>query len=603
MTDSHEIVSEIHIEDPSPVWPLRPLLLALLGLATGLTVHFLVGDLSEFKFTPMLFAELAFVTVSAGLIGFTIERRYWLASVLFSLAMGTIAAAVVWWNGAPDQWSGGDGWRSFSLFLAIAIAAPLFQAARDQGRPRFPYVSVHDHAWTNIVLWGATWVFVGITFALTLLLSELFHLIKLDFLKNLLEKDWFWRALIGLAFGGGLGILREHDVIVRTLQRVVLTVLSVLAPVLAVGLIVFVLALPFTGLAPLWEAGSATGILLACIVGSLILANSVIGNAPGEERQFPLLKYGAMGLALVMFPLGIISAIAIGLRIGQYGFTPERLWALTFVIMACAYGLAYLVSLLRGRLDWAAKVRPANLNLAFATCAVALLLATPLVSFNAIATKDQVARLESGKLAPDKFDWRALAFEFGEPGRAALKRLQTSANAGIRAKAVEAAKAKNSYDLRSPGVDESPETLATRLRILPQGTALPEELRQLISNQYPCGRSKQNCTLVFVNGGQEALLLQEACFVRPAPAPSPTAAAASSTEIVIAQESYCSGGTPDHYTLAAGKWTEAPTSRAKPDAAAVLRLANGYKAGQVEVRTVERRQAFVGGEPIGAPFE
>lgn len=600
MTDSHEIEAD----DIRPVWPLRPLLLALLGLATGLTVHLLVGKITDAQMSATLLSELAFVTISAGLIGFTIERRFWWASIVFSLAMGAIAAGVVWWSGGPDGWSGGDGWRVAALVLAIGIAAPLFQAARDEGRARFPYASVHDYVWSNLVLWGACWVFVGITFALSYLLAGLFELIKLSFLSDLLRKEWFWRALIGTAFGGALGILREHSNVVRLLQRVVALVLSVLAPVLAAGLIVFVLALPFTGLAPLWEAGSATGILLACILGSFVLSNSVIGSAQDEERRFPLLKYGAMGLALVMLPLGIIAAIAIGLRIGQYGFTPERLWALTFVILACAYGVAYLVSLLRGRLDWAAKVRPANLNLAFATCAVALLLATPLVSFNAIATHDQVARLESGRLSPDKFDWRALAFEFGEPGKAALKRLQTSANAGIRAKAVEAAKAKSAYDLRSPGVDESPETLATRLRILPQGSALPEELRQVIANQYPCGRSKQNCTLVFLSGGQEALLLEETCFARPAPTPSPSATAApSSTVEVVPVEAYCSGTTPDRYTLTGGKWAEASTKRAMPDAAATLRRADGYKAGQVEVRTVERRQAFVGGIPVGDAFE
>ncbi|RYY22593.1 MAG: DUF4153 domain-containing protein [Sphingomonadales bacterium] len=581
MTDSHENVSAYETEDNSPVWPLRPLLLALLGLATGLVVHFLIGNLRDSQFSAMLLAELAFVTVSAGLIGFTIERRYWPASIVFGLAMGAIAAGVVWWNGAPDQWSGGDGWRSVSLLLAIAIAAPLFQAARDQGRASFPYVSVHDHAWTNIVLWGASWLFVGITIALTFLLSQLFHLIKLDFLKDLLEKDWFWRVLIGTAFGGGLGILREHDVVVRTLQRVVLTVLSVLAPVLAVGLIVFVLALPFTGLAPLWEAGSATGILLACIVGSLILANSVIGNAPEEERKFPLLKYGAMGLALVMLPLGIIAAIAIGLRIGQYGFTPERLWALTFVILACAYGVAYLVSLLRGRLDWAAKVRPANLNLAFGTCALALLLATPLVSFNAIATKDQVARLESGKLTPEKFDWRALAFEFGEPGKAALAKLKMSANATIRERAVAAGKAENRWDVAEPG--PSREELAKKLRVLPAGSApLPPELLDMLGRD--CGNG--GCTVIVVDPGKQVAILRNTCF---------DASGSWQCSIVSGAK------------LIDGKWQNANemvrTVKGNPDKGAVKAQAEAYVAGQIEVRPVERKQVFVGGKAVGDPFE
>lgn len=581
MTDSNQGEADAAVAE----WPLRPLLLAFLGLATGLVAHLIIGKTPDSSLSAGLLSALAFVTITAGLIGFTIERRYWWASVAFALAMGAIAAAVVWWNGGPDHWSGGDGWRSVSLLLAIAIAAPLFQAARDEGRPRFPYVSVHDHAWTNVVLWGACWVFVGISFALAFLLAGLFNLIKLSFLSDLLNKEWFWRALMGTAFGGALGLLREHDGVVRLLQRVVLTVLSVLAPVLAAGLIVFLLALPFTGLAPLWEAGSATGILLACVVGSLILANSVIGNAPAEERTFPLLKYGAMGLALVMLPLGIIAAVAIGLRIGQYGFTPERLWALTFVILACAYGLAYLVSLVRGRLDWAAKVRPANLNLAFGTCALALLLATPLVSFNAIATHDQVARLETGKLTPEKFDWRALAFEFGEAGKTALRKLQASPNAAIRARAVEAGKAGSRSEI--PEIRTSRSEVIKHLRVLPAGSApLPDTLLDYLGGERCGGEGQGGCTVLIVIPGSEVALLRDNCFR-------------------AGQSWSCTS--VERAKLIDGKWVNPEQHKlahsGDEDKAKAAGQQKAYAAGQVEIRDVTRRQVFVGGEPIGPALE
>jgi len=591
-------------------WAFRPLMLAVLGLATGLVAHFLLGNdyLWRFEPSPQTLAELAFVTVTAGLIGFTIERRPWWASVAFSLVCGVVAGAVVWWNGPIAGWTGGDGWRILCLALAIAIAAPLFQAARDERELRFPYSSVHDHAWTNIVLWGACWVFVGISFALTILLSQLFHLIKIDFLKDLLDKYWFCRALTGLAFGGALGLLREHQVVVRLLQRVVATVLAVLAPVLAAGLILFVLALPFTGLGALWDATSATTpILLSCVVGALILANAVIGDQPAHERNFPLLKFGAMGLALVVFPLSVIAAIAIGLRIGQYGFTPERLWALTFVILATAYSFAYLVSLLRGRLHWAEKVRPANLNLAFGVCGVALLLATPLVSFNAISTRDQVARLESGKLTPDKFDWRALAFDFGQPGKDALKRLSGSSNAAIREQALAASKADSQWEVPNGEGQRRLANLAKMLRILPQGTALPDDLRAEIADSFPCGQG-HHCTLTFLPGGTEAVLLQDACFRAPAPTPTPTPVTSPQGKVTIVStvdvtsDDWCGNNNADRFVLTAGKWIEEKKSY-EPDNITRGKSGPAYASGQIEVRKVERRQVFVGDQPVGEPFE
>ncbi|MDF7774367.1 DUF4153 domain-containing protein [Sphingomonas sp. AOB5] len=598
MSDSHEFEADESLPTEHEHWPLRPALLALLGLAAGLTVYFLLGDEPYYRHTPtaLTLALAATVTVTAGLIGFTSERRLWWASLAFSAVMGVMAGAVVWWNGGPDQWSGGDGWRTFSLFLGIIIAAPLFQAARDavafEGRPRFPYASVHDHAWTNVVLWGACWAFVGVTALLSVLLAQLFHLIKIDILRDLLEKSWFWHALIGTAFGGALGMLREQDKVVHLLQRVVAMVLAVLAPVLAIGLILFVLALPFTGLGALWEATSATTpLLLSCCVGSLILANAVIGNAPDQERRFPALKYGAMGLGLVMLPMAVIAAIATGLRIGQYGFTPDRLWALTFVVIACAYGLAYLVSLLRGRLDWAEKARPANLNLAFGLCAIALLLATPLISFNAISTRDQVARLESGKIAPDKFDWRALAFEFGQAGRDALERLKTSPNAAIKAKAIEVAKVENRWDIQEPDRSHvQREQMTKNLRVLPDGTAIPDALRDVLVQDEPCYGWK--CTLMIQPDGKEALLLTDSCFEQPRPSNG-------RANEKIAVGNYC--GLAARYMLIGGKWSTG--ERGSITAAELKAKANGYAQGQIEVRPVQRRQVFVGGQPVGDAFE
>ena len=383
---------------------------------------------------------------------------------------------------------------------------------------------------------------------------------------------------------------------VRLLQRVVAMVLAVLAPVLAVALIIFLLALPFTGLAPLWASNYATSILLTCAAGALILANVVIGSTPEQERRFPALRFGAIGLAVVMLPLAVLAAVAIGLRINQYGFSPERLWALTFVVIASAFGLAYWVSLLRGRLDWAEKVRPANLILAAAVCLVALVLATPLISFNAISTRDQVARLESGKVTAEKFDWRALAFDFGEAGRKELKRLQGSANAAIRAKAADAGKAENRWDVAE--ADQSAEQRAkvrANTRLLPAGSAFPPEVLEWLRSNGACQYGDDKCTLAFVNGGKEAVLLRGGCFQPPKPAPGATPAKGAPVALVGAT---CTGS--NRFVLENGKWRSADRDPSAPPGAAAVA---GYRGGKIEIRPVTRRQVFVGGVPVDDAFE
>ncbi|RJF91622.1 DUF4153 domain-containing protein [Sphingomonas cavernae] len=561
-----------------PDWDLRPWLLAGLGAVAGLIIHFILGDGPFYSNPPgaLKTASVAFVGSLAVLIAFTLERERWQWSVIFSFVAALAIGLILYWNGAPDQWSGGDGWRVVCIFLSVAIAAPLFQAARDQGARRFPYVDVHDHALTNVVIWCAGWAFVGIVFLLTLLLSELFALIKITLIKDLLDENWFIRVLMGASFGAAIGILREQDRIVRVLQRVIVAVLSVLAPVLGAGLLLFLLSLPFTGLSALWDATKATTpILLSCVIGAVILANAVIGNGEEQESRFPPLRYGAMALGLAMLPLAVIAAISTGLRIGQYGFTPDRLWALVFVIVACAFGLAYLVSLVRGRHSWATYLRPANLNLAFGLCALALFLALPILSFNAISTRDQVARLESGKIMPEKFDWAALRYDFGEPGKAAVDRLARSQTLAIAKAAKTALATENRWDLAERQTNAvRAERVRRTIRVVPEQVGLPEGL---IESLNLSANDEASYALSYRRGERSAVLIGQNCRDCPL-----------NVQVARLDEK--------------GVWTS------NRDGVLAVEHVEKVKPGaplsaSIEVREVKRRQAFLDGKPVGDVFE
>lgn len=556
-------------------WAARPWVMAALGATAGLLIHWLT-DGAAGEGETLRFAAAAAVAAGAALFAFTFEpvRAGWAA--IFAAVAGLVVGLVIYWNGAPG-WNDSDVWRNVCVALAVAIAAPLFQTARDEGRAHFPYQAVHGHAWTNVVIWFAAWAFTGVTFLLALLLSALFELIGVNLLRDLLRDEWFGWMLGGTAFGAAIGLLRELDRIVALLQRVVVSVLAVLAPVLGAGLILFLVSLIFTGLEPLWEATkSTTPILLACVIGALILANAVIGNSDAEESRFAPLRYGAMALGVAMLPFAAIAAVSTGLRIQQYGLTPERLWALVFVIVACAYGLAYLVALARKRTDWAQAVRPANLKLAFGLCALALFLALPILSFNAISTRDQVARLTSGRVSPDKFDWAALRFDFGEAGRAALAKLARSGPDAVRRKAIAAQQSSNRWvageEVRAANAADS---LGERLRILPRPVPIPRELAVRLAGYDACG-IEGACVLVWQPGEPTAVVIRPNCTDR--------------------------GCYPSVTRLSQrdGRWPQRPDVEASP----APRFTPGeLTAGNIEVRTVERRQVFVGGKPLGEPFE
>lgn len=579
-------------------WPLRALLLLALGAALALTVHLLARGPQPWQWTdnPLRMSAAAALASGGMVFAFSLERTRWVWSALFALSAGLVVGFVTYWNGHPDNWGAGEGWQLASALLALIIAVPLFQASRDAGRWNLGYRAVHGHILTNIVLWFVAWGFVLVTFLLVLLLSELFQLIGIALLHDLLQKPWFPWLLIGSALGAAIGLLRDRDKIVDTLQRVATAILSFLAPILAAGLVLFVVALPFTGLEPLWEQTRATTpILLVCILGAVVLINAVVGSGAEEDEARPrLVRWAAASLAAVILPLGIVAAVSTGKRIAQHGFTPDRLWAAVFVAITVAGAAAYLFAVIRGRAGWPALLRRLNLRIAIGICLVALFLALPIVSFGAISTRDQVTRLQSGRIAPDKFDWAALRFDFGPSGRRALERLARSSNPRIRENAGVVLAAQNRWYARTE--IETYASAPKEVHVVPAGTPVPDDLREAVLGRP--GRpgactGEGDCFLLWKPGQAVAVAIMDRC---PQSGPARDRACDFSRTVLgqengrwvqPADQSLMPTGSPD--------WRQA--------AAAQQRQRQALRRGEVEVREVTRRQLFIGGQPVDGVFE
>lgn len=226
---------------------------------------------------------------------------------------------------------------------------------------------------------------------------------------------------------------------------------------------------------------------------------------------------------------------------------------------------------------------------------VALALATPLLSFDAISTRDQVARLEAGTVSPDRFDWAALSYNFGKPGRAAVKRLSTSRNAAIAAQAKDfLTPIGNVYRRQSDVIDRQAMDLGARLRVLPTAVPVPIKLRRELNSWETCGDSTKPCTLLYSQGAVEATVLGQSCAAsigRAVPPNQPTYLQLISDCPVT------------HFYRRGGNWVADERNGQEPGAARRAAVKAGLDSGDVEVRIVPRRQVFIGGVPVGEPFE
>jgi len=488
-------------------WPARPWILAAIGAVGGLIVHLLTDHHYGDQFPVWEQAATSFTAIAFVSFLLTVELRRWTWSIAFAVGWGAVIALIGWFTAQYNQVPDIFEFPFFSGILAVLVAAPLFQTVRDEGAWRFPYARLHRHAWTDAVIGAASLAFTGITFLLAWLIASLFDVIGIDAIKDLLQKDWFNWMLAGLAFGGALGILRERDAIVATLQKLVMVVLAVLAPVLAVALAAFLLSLPFTGLKGLWESDiPATPMLLLSGAGAILLANAVIGN--GEEDRSPniWLRRAALLLVFCVLPLGFFAALSMGQRIGEYGWTPERIWGAIAVAVALAYGAAAWWAVFKGRQSFDGPLRPLQTKLAIGLCGLALFLALPIVDFGAISAKSQLARLESGKVKAEEFDWTAMAFDFGKSGRRQLAQIEETGPANQRELAKAALASTNRWDLsNSTQMVERKADIEKRVRLLSPDIIWTEDLKQRISAVGDCEDDSQ-CTLIRLSTDRLVLL-------------------------------------------------------------------------------------------------
>lgn len=457
-------------------WPPRPWVLAAFLALAGLILHFLFdGNTPE----PLYGAAAAFVFFGALSAAFALGPRRWIEAIGFALAVGVVMAGIAWqvlryeqvWAGRPFAFAAG--------VFAVVISLPLFQAGFHRTRFATDYRLTHFHVWTDAISGAGALAFTGLSWLLLVLLDQLLGLVGITGIDWLFGQEWFGWMWSGGAFGAALGVLRNNLKVIGSLQHVVLLVLSLLAVPLALALLVFLVALLASGGQALWNAtDAATPVLLACAVGCFVLANAIVRDGEDAISGNTVMRLTAIVLAAGLLPLAAFAAVSMGLRIGQHGLTPERIWAMIAVGVAVAYGLAYVIGMIRGkRPGWAAQVRQANLYLAAGTCVLALLLALPLVDFGAISARSQVARLEAGKVSAEDFDYTALRWDFGAAGQRALDRLATRGGVvGERATLAKAQTSRPSEWNRGLGQDGFTGTV----RVQPANTELQARVNALL---------------------------------------------------------------------------------------------------------------------------
>lgn len=310
---------------------------------------------------------------------------------------------------------------ALALVVVAALPVPFLIAAAKSRWNDYPALFLE--AWAIVLRGAAAGAFTGLVWLVIYLSDAVLGIVGIDVIGRLVNEDLVVLVLSGAIFGLGVAVIQDLAEFLS--PYVVLRMFRLFLPVVLAVMAVFLMALPFRGLNGLVTGFSPAALLLTMVAGGIALVSIAVDQSDAEATGSALLRRSAEGMALVLPLVAGLALYAVWLRLGEYGWTPERLFALVVAVIGLGYGLVYAVAVLR-RGAWMERIRQGNIRMALVVLAAAVLWLTPVLNAERISARDQLARLEAGKTPVEELDVAALR-SWGKPGAEVIAQLEARA--------------------------------------------------------------------------------------------------------------------------------------------------------------------------------
>ncbi len=427
--------------------------MAGLGALSGICLYLLVelldhGDLPERVTLALVVFATVFFTALLSLAGpMRIVQSAMGAAVLAAGVTGLVLLASLRFDAVDDLFN-----APFHFMAAFAIAAitlPFLIGLFGAGWRDYP--TLFDGAWGIVVRAAAAGIFTGIVWGVIFLSDALLQVVGLRVIGDMLEVDVVPWVITGATYGLALAVVHELRAYVS--PHLILRLLRLLVPVVLVVMAVFIIALPFQGLSNVFQSLSAGATMLAMVAAGVTLVSVTIDRDDGQATGSAVLAQSARALAGLLVIPAALGCYAVWLRVGDYGWTPERVFAAVGAGVALVYGALYLGAVVRGA-GWMARVRQANIGMAGLVVMAAALWLTPVLNAERIAAQSQSVRFAAGKIETTEImPW--VYEDWGKPGAAFMAELE--------AKAAEPGQEALATQLASNGYNDG--TIATDARV------------------------------------------------------------------------------------------------------------------------------------------
>ncbi len=401
-----------------------------------------------------------------------------------------------------------------SLSVVVFILALHFRAWSTSGKAPFDYALLLSFSWQQALTLGMLGLFIGVFWLLLGLWAMLFNAIGIRTFRDLFSETAFIYPVTWLVLGLGLVLIRDRIPLIATVQFMCEALIKALLPLAALVLVLFLAALPVTGLQPIWNTGNAALLMMLLTVVLLFFYNAVLSGE--TERAYPLPVKLLVLAAILLLPLtSLLAAWALWLRIEQYGLTVDRLWAGLIQLFIAGFTLSYALLLLLKRSEARLGIQRVNTRLALVVATTLILVNTPVADLRAWAAQDQADRLLSGEADAATFDYEYLRFSLGAYGVRELQRIQSAglaqANPAVAQRIAALLRQKHRWSREAVPEAEDPAALAGVFQVAPAGEETPEGLLLQAAREHrQCLRESGRCKalkLPTTPGGAEWLIL------------------------------------------------------------------------------------------------
>ncbi|NDH63831.1 MAG: hypothetical protein EBY18_19805 [Alphaproteobacteria bacterium] len=316
-------------------------------------------------------------------------------------------------------------WVDFYVpMIGLFFVAHALVASADKSRHVIADTATYfETVWKQVAQVAFACALVGTLWSMLHLCARLLQSINVGMLTDVITTSWVWIPVTTMTAAVAFDLADRHTAPILALVERLLRWFSWLL-LLAVPRALAYLIFPAIAEHTLpWSAKYGIVDLLG-IAGTLIFLINV-RNLQGDSRTNPsrVLLYARFTTVFLVLCLVIVAAMRLRTMYVQFGWLPLGVILFVWWLVLACHAIGYTMTAVRSgiRLQGLAAVNAVS---AMGMVVLTIALLSPVADPARLSVANQLNRLASGQVAPDKFDYLMLRYEGVRYGWQALERLK-----------------------------------------------------------------------------------------------------------------------------------------------------------------------------------